>query len=98
MQQSREVTTTFINLLNIPVWGAILTYYYMLFLLRARKMPVVWFGGPGSLRNYTRFLALIRAESKPSRRLWLKCIFIAHWAGVAMMFAAFFWMVASHRR
>ena len=89
------MTATTIILLNIAVWGAVFSYYYMLYLLRSRNKAVVWFGGPRSIGNYTAFVQVINQEPRSSLRSAFIGLLSFHALCVAAMFAAFVVMVRS---
>ena len=89
------MTASTIILLNIPVWGTLFSYYYILYLLKTRNKAVVWFGGPRSISNYTAFVQVIKAESRSRYRSAFIALLSFHGLCVAAMIAAFVLMVRS---
>jgi hypothetical protein len=78
-----------VGLISIPVWGALLSWLYIQYVLKSRKKPVVWLGGPKSLQNYRNFLAVIAEESDSRQKATLRAVYIFHWICVVMMFGVF---------
>src|SRR5882757_6456107 len=76
-------------LLNIPVWGAFFSYYYLVASLKKRKMPASWLGGIDSFRNYKLMYQAIKEEVDAKARARLKTILNLHWICLAIMILAF---------
>jgi hypothetical protein len=53
-----------IALVNVVVWGAGISYYYLLYVLKKKGIPVIWFQrSPQAFQNYKALFAYIREES-----------------------------------
>jgi hypothetical protein len=70
--------TSQIVAMNILVWGAAATYYYLLYRLKSSGLPVVWFGGLKALKNYEAFFKCVRQQQDVNARRRLKLIVWVH--------------------
>jgi hypothetical protein len=87
-----------IILMNVAVWGAIVTYYYLLHRLKRKGVPVIWWGGPKALQNYAALLTCIKGESNSVVQRRLAAILYVHFACLLGIVAGFLVLVLGHAR